>query len=289
MVGGVTITTMAPKEPRPIRSASPQIGLDPEVVFKVEGVIFGIPRSQLLVSEFFRDMLNSEHIGSPDEGTKENPIILNAVSLSQVTSFYKVINSRRFDPRPNLSLKQWSEALDLATSWGFEHLRTYIIQILDLLAQDPLDRIQIADECGLTEWLHPAYAKLCARDAPLTAEEGRRLGFERFAAIGWIRETELKERHRLAVRGPSLAPSPTGPPVLFFGGAITGPPSRSATPVTPLTFLQRCNKDCCRPPFELDSTEKGFVSWVAEAEALNTHIPSVTPLLPPITPEAGEI
>ncbi|KAG8967794.1 hypothetical protein FRC05_001890 [Tulasnella sp. 425] len=189
---------MAHEEPRRVRSASPQIGLDPEVVFKVEGVIFGIPRSQLLVSEFFRDMLNSEHIGTPDEGTKENPIVLDAVSLSQVTSFYKVINSRRFDPQPNLSLKQWSEALHLATSWGFEHLRTYIIQILDSLAQDPLDRIQIADECGLTEWLHPAYAKLCARDAPLTAEEGRRLGFGRFAALGWIRETELKQRHRPA-------------------------------------------------------------------------------------------
>ncbi|KAG8944114.1 hypothetical protein FRC04_002152 [Tulasnella sp. 424] len=110
------------------------------------------------------------------------------------------ISGRRFDPQPNLSLKQWSEALHLATSWGFEHLRTYIIQILDSLAQDPLDRIQIADECGLTEWLHPAYAKLCARDAPLTAEEDCcrppfELDFMEKGFEAWVAKAEALNTH----------------------------------------------------------------------------------------------
>ncbi|KAG8967795.1 hypothetical protein FRC05_001891 [Tulasnella sp. 425] len=189
---------MTQTEASSVPAAGPRLSLDPEVAFKVEDVIFGIPRSQLLDSELFRDMLSSEHIGSPDEGTEANPIVLDTVSLSQVTSFYQVINCRRFDPLPKLSLKQWSEAHQLATIWGFGYLRKYIYQILDGLVQDPLDRIELAEERGFREWLHPAYAKLCARDAPLTAEEGGRLGLERFAAIGWIREMELRERFRSA-------------------------------------------------------------------------------------------
>lgn len=98
----------------------------------------------------------------------------------------------RFDPLPELTLQEWSEAFHIATLWGFEQLRAYIIKTTDSIAQDPMDRIQLADQCGLTEWLHPAYAKLCARDTSLTAEEGRRLGFERFAALSRIREDDFK-------------------------------------------------------------------------------------------------
>lgn len=44
------------------------------------------------------------------------------------------------------------------------------------MALDPIDIIQVADACGIVEWLHPAYAKLCAREGSLTAEEGFNLG-----------------------------------------------------------------------------------------------------------------
>ncbi|KAG8956042.1 hypothetical protein FRC00_005196 [Tulasnella sp. 408] len=59
---------------------------------------------------------------------------------------------------------------------------------------DPEIAFELADECNVKEWLHPAYARLCARRAPLTAKEGQILGFERFAALCRIREEALRER-----------------------------------------------------------------------------------------------
>lgn len=50
-----------------------------------------------MASEVFRDMLSDKHLGSPKEGTEENPIRMEKisnVSLSQVKAFYKVINCR---------------------------------------------------------------------------------------------------------------------------------------------------------------------------------------------------
>lgn len=120
-----------------------------------------------------------------------------------------------FDPLPELTVQEWSEAFHIATLWGFEQLRAYIIKTTDSIAQDPIDRIQLADKCGLTEWLHPAYAKLCARDSSLTAEDGRKLGFERFAVLSRIREDDFKttigslnSQLRQNSFGRSVAPEP---------------------------------------------------------------------------------
>ncbi|KAG9022360.1 hypothetical protein FS837_006425, partial [Tulasnella sp. UAMH 9824] len=148
-----------------------------------------------MASEVFRDMLTDEYLGSPKEGTQENPIRIekiSRVSLSQVKAFYKIMNCRRFDAEPTLSTKQWSEALQLATTWGFATLRKFIIEHLDSLLNDPLGRIELADQCDIKEWLHPAYAKLCAQGTPLTVKEGRVLGLERFAALCRIREEGMK-------------------------------------------------------------------------------------------------
>ncbi|KAG9012547.1 hypothetical protein FRB90_006650 [Tulasnella sp. 427] len=258
-------------------------GLDPEVVFEIEGVMFGIPRSQLLKSELFRDMLESPHIGGSNEGTVENPIILDSitkVTLAQVISFHKVLSCRyvdgsdcapmsavafqinidnfatrrRHDTAPELSLEQWSDALRLATSWGFDSVRRFIIQNIDTLAQDPLARIRMADECGIKEWLHPAYARLCARKAPLTVEEGRILGLERYTALWRIREEDLKAiAERSQWEGP-FARSPRAEKT----GVSTGEP-----------VIVKCKSKCCQTSFELNSKEKAFLAKISKATELD--------------------
>ncbi|KAG9012544.1 hypothetical protein FRB90_006647 [Tulasnella sp. 427] len=179
-------------------SAVFKLGLDPQLVFKVEEVVFGLPQSQLMSSEFFRDMLSSAHIGSPNEGTIENPIVLESMTLAQVTSLCRVLNCRCFEPKPDLSASEWSEALYLATAWGFKAIRSYAIQALDSMTLDPLESITIAERCGVAKWLQPAYLKLCLREGPLTAEEGERLGIRRYAALVRVREMELREQLKTA-------------------------------------------------------------------------------------------
>ncbi|KIO16896.1 hypothetical protein M407DRAFT_33452 [Tulasnella calospora MUT 4182] len=225
--------------------ASFQLGLDTELVFKVESTVFGLPRSQLMASEFFRDMLSSDHIGSPEEGTKENPINLEAVTLSQITSFCRILSCRCFEARPELSLEQWSEALHLATIWGFEHIRSYIMRTLETMALKPIDIIQVADACGVVEWLHPAYAKLCAREDSLTAEEGFKLGFRRYAALVEIRESDLRQR-LVDMRTRFVAPS-SG--ISFVSGPV-------------------CRKECCNPQPEVSERERRFLQRISAAAEL---------------------
>ncbi|KAG8914527.1 hypothetical protein FRC01_004026 [Tulasnella sp. 417] len=178
----------------PATSNAYRFGFDPEIAFKIEGISFGLPLSQIKVSSFFRELLKAPVHG---EGTQRNPIDLDKVSrvtLSQVQSFHRILNCRRFEPEPVLSEEQWTDALRLATLWDFDHIRAYAIKNLKNSFLDPLQRIQLAEECNVKEWLHPAYARLCARRAPLTAKEGQILGFERFAALCRIREEVLRER-----------------------------------------------------------------------------------------------
>ncbi|KAG8944117.1 hypothetical protein FRC04_002155 [Tulasnella sp. 424] len=128
---------------------------------------------------------------------------------------------------------------------------------MDSIAQDPLDRIQLADQCGLSEWLYPAYAKLCARDASLTAEEGRRLGFERYAALSRIREDDFK-----AIKPARAAQSAS----FVFGGPMHG--SDVQVFGRPAELQPNCKNDCCKPPFGLSSKEQQFVAKVAGAAEL---------------------
>ncbi|KAG8898652.1 hypothetical protein FRB99_007240, partial [Tulasnella sp. 403] len=69
--------------------------------------------------------------------------------------------------------------------WSFADIRSYVIKQIDdnFAHQDALDMIELALKCQVADWLHPSYVRLCDRVEPITALEGSRLGFERFAAI----------------------------------------------------------------------------------------------------------
>ncbi|KAG8895973.1 hypothetical protein FRB99_000234, partial [Tulasnella sp. 403] len=142
-------------------------------------------------SPFFQDMLDGGHIGVNDEGTSDSrPITLANITASEMESFLDITTARVIIGSPSLSLSGWSAALHLATMWDFERIRAYAISQIDdnYDHQDPLDRIDLAEKCRVAKWLHPAYVKLCERAEPMTGVDGRRLGYDRFAAICKIRE-----------------------------------------------------------------------------------------------------
>ncbi|KAG8921497.1 hypothetical protein FRC01_000222 [Tulasnella sp. 417] len=248
-------------------------GLDPQIVLEVEGVLFGFPRSQLMASEVFRDMLTDEHLGSPKEGTQENPIRMERIGninirLSKVKAFYKVLNCRRFDAEPTLSTLQWAEALQLATVWRFETLRKFIIDHLDSVLHYPVSRIFVADCCGVKDWLHPAYAKLCAQDTPLTVKQGRLLGLERFAALCRIREEGMKNGGYYNV---GQYPSQSNPICGFVYPTSATPPNHPFNGYSTSSTAQgvpNCQRSCCRPRFQLNQRENAFLAMIAAATDL---------------------
>lgn len=159
-------------------------------------------------------------------------------------------------------MKQWSEALQLATKWGFETLRKFIIDHLDSILNEPLSRIELADQCNVKEWLHPAYAKLCAQGTPLTVKEGKVLGLERFAALCRMREEDLKNGRYYV--GDEMAVDEYEP--------RQPPPRRNQYSNYQGSSLVHvavnCQRQCCKPPFQLNERERAFLTKIAKVEDL---------------------
>lgn len=83
--------------------------------------------------------------------------------------------------------------------WFFSASREFAIGILDQIETDPFHQLELAAQCQVQKWVLPAYDAVCRRQASLRAQEGRKLGWDRFAAI-----CDLRER---IARG-DLAPTP---------------------------------------------------------------------------------
>ena len=83
--------------------------------------------------------------------------------------------------------------LSLSLRWNFDCVRELASKHLHPLAT-PIDKIVYGRQhADLWWWLRDAYVEICKRDAPLTLEEGRRLGIEDVISIDRIRH-EIRSR-----------------------------------------------------------------------------------------------
>ncbi|KAG8845162.1 hypothetical protein FRB96_002606 [Tulasnella sp. 330] len=142
--------------------------------------------------------------------SETSPIELD-ITVSEMDSIMSVLHAKQMSSPLNLTIEQWSEALHIATLWNLTSAREHIIERFATLFPDqpPIDRIVIADKCGVAQWIHPAYETLCTRQDPPTLEEGiEKLGVKRIVALFTIRE---------ACRATSVPPSSQSA-TLFCGG-----------------------------------------------------------------------
>ncbi|CAE6463428.1 unnamed protein product [Rhizoctonia solani] len=82
-------------------------------------------------------------------------------------------------------------SLRLATAYEYPELRNFSVNNIDRLgasAFSPIQRIQLAREFDLTTWDESAFQELATRDEPITKEEARELGFEKFQELAQARE-----------------------------------------------------------------------------------------------------
>lgn len=91
--------------------------------------------------------------------------------------------------------------------WGFRGVREYAISQIDRWysynMQNPIERLNLADECGIPRWRLGAFCALCNREQPPTLEEASRLGMERLVAFCRVREEHYASR-QIAARGTTV-------------------------------------------------------------------------------------
>ncbi|KAH7338084.1 hypothetical protein B0J17DRAFT_598442 [Rhizoctonia solani] len=82
--------------------------------------------------------------------------------------------------------------------WGFSDLCDCLLPLVEKALCD-IDKIILARELGIENWLSPAHIRLCQRREQLTAEEARKLGIDSVLLITRMREQNVsKDKRRLS-------------------------------------------------------------------------------------------
>ncbi|KAG8998966.1 hypothetical protein FRB93_013376 [Tulasnella sp. JGI-2019a] len=173
-------------------SWSPHLnGFDECIVLSVEGQLFYVSRRLLQRdSQYFEEILKlgqGAHIGE----TGAKPIALDGVTVEEMCHFLTLVYAPPFQTNfDHMDVRQWAAILKLANLWSLKATKACAIAMFDTRFADEncFDRLERAFVCGVSKWVRPAYDTMCRRQEPLSANEGRQLGWDRYAAICCIRE-----------------------------------------------------------------------------------------------------
>ncbi|KAI5997632.1 hypothetical protein F5J12DRAFT_333967 [Pisolithus orientalis] len=165
------------------------------VTFLVDGCLFRISREPLEAeSTVFRDMflLPQGESGTVEGQNDTCPVVLRGVSKKEFESLLRALMYRQHGTNrgSDLDYDQWVSVLKLSTMWEFTGLRNAAIRYLDhpLRPLDPISKVELALQYNIEEWLLPALLVLARRSAPISIEEGRRIGFENALKLASVRE-----------------------------------------------------------------------------------------------------
>ena len=98
----------------------------------------------------------------------------------------------------DLSTSAWSSILRLAHIWRFPKIKAFATKNLDKLELDPVDKVVMAREYEVDPaygWFDQAYTLLGERDAPISKEEGTRLGLDAVVFLSALRENVRSARY----------------------------------------------------------------------------------------------
>jgi len=148
-------------------------------------------------SAVFRDMFEMPPtVGEAVEGTSDqNPIRLDGVSAVDFERLLSILYPPMIGEH-TATLAEWISILQLATRWLFDDIRSLAIRELANFDIEPVQKVAIALQTDIPEWLHPSYVALCERHNPLSVEEARRLGVEVVAQLARAREIFRDNRYK---------------------------------------------------------------------------------------------
>ena len=86
----------------------------------------------------------------------------------------------------DLSYEEWKSVLHLSTRWGFASIRKLALSTIK--PPTPHDRLLLAREYSVDDWVVPALSALCGRTEPLTLSEARQMDIEDVVLVVTVRE-----------------------------------------------------------------------------------------------------
>ncbi|KAG2039834.1 hypothetical protein BDR03DRAFT_825379, partial [Suillus americanus] len=165
---------------------------------QVEDCLFRVPRDTLeSQSDVFRDLFLLPVQADKAEGCSDtDPIVLEGILKEEFQSLMKVLYPMpltRLPPSPDAlpsTLEEWTGILKLSKMWSFTNVQEFAIQQMEpMLATRPLEKVALAQDYGVTEWLVPGLLQLARREEPVGLEDVRKLGLDTALKLADIRES----------------------------------------------------------------------------------------------------
>lgn len=168
------------------------------VTFLVEDYLFRVPRDTLeSQSDVFRDLFLLPIQADGAEGCSDtNPIVLEGIQREEFQSLMKVLYPMpftRLSPSPDAlpaTLEEWIGILKLSKMWSFTRVQEFAIQQMEpMVAMRPLDKVALAQDYGITEWLVSGLLQLARREEPIGLADVQKLGLDTALKLADIRES----------------------------------------------------------------------------------------------------
>ena len=92
----------------------------------------------------------------------------------------------------DISSEEWASVLKLSTMWGFATARALAIAKLSQMTLPPIEKVILAKQYDVDQWLAPALNELAQREASLDMQDASRLepvvGWDFILKIAQVRE-----------------------------------------------------------------------------------------------------
>ncbi|KAG6330947.1 hypothetical protein ID866_8140, partial [Astraeus odoratus] len=158
------------------------------ITFQVEDCLFKVPRGPFEQdSAIFCDMFTMPKGNIVRDVWNEKPIQLDGVSKDDFEQFLKVLFHRKHGSLPYLPVEihEWTSVLKLSTAWDFQATRQAAIDALHASQIEPVDRVVLAQQYDIKDWLLPALNQLAQRVEPISLEEAGQIGVDFALKVTW--------------------------------------------------------------------------------------------------------
>ncbi|KAG8727818.1 hypothetical protein FRC11_012398, partial [Ceratobasidium sp. 423] len=162
---------------------------DGDIELKVNNTIFKSHKH--LLNDFGRLKEMIKGMERHNTGTPRITIYRDERGVEDFKNMFKVLYASLIKGPFEFDGPTLVSSLRLATAYEYPELRKFSVDNIDRLgasAFSPIQRIQLAREFDLTTWDESAFQELATRDEPITKEEARELGFEKFQELAQARE-----------------------------------------------------------------------------------------------------
>ncbi|KAH6908527.1 hypothetical protein BKA70DRAFT_1280083 [Coprinopsis sp. MPI-PUGE-AT-0042] len=162
-------------------------------IFRVESQLYCLPKDYLsLQSEVFAGMFSVD--GGTDGQSDDDPIVLEGYKSQDFDALLRIIVPKPLEySAPNLTKPEWISVLKLSTIWQMEKIRMLAINKLSSMALSPLEKITLAREYRIPNWLSEAVTDLAkALDTFKIEDLASAIGWETTARIYAVKNAAQK-------------------------------------------------------------------------------------------------